>query len=141
MRTIISLLVLMLLAAGGVYVYINYYQTGLLNQGIELLKPTNKEIKNYLPLGYNLNLPVRILPGFRLGVYADLGGAKPRVLALDPGGVIVASLTGDGRVVALRDKDGDGISDETTDILKGLNRPHGIIFNSGYLYVAESDKV
>ena len=67
-----------------------------------------------------------------------------RVLALDPGGNLLVSLTSQGRVVALPDKNGDGVADTVVTVLDGLNQPHGLAFGPGEktrLYVAETGRV
>ena len=67
-----------------------------------------------------------------------------RVLALDPDGNLLVSLTHQGKVVALPDKDGDGVADAVVTVLEGLNKPHGLAFGPGNkprLYVAETDRV
>ena len=48
-------------------------------------------------------LPLKLPPGFAISIFAkELPGA--RVLALDPNGTLLVSLTSQGRVVALPDK-------------------------------------
>jgi glucose/arabinose dehydrogenase len=87
--------------------------------------------------------PLKLPPGFALAIFArDLKGA--RVLALDPGGTLLVSLTSQGRVVALPDKNGDGVADTVVTLLHGLNHPHGLAFGfeeNPRLYVAETDQV
>ena len=52
-------------------------------------------------------IPLKLPKGFTISVFAaHVPGA--RVLALDPGGTLLVSLTSQGRVVALPDKNGDG---------------------------------
>ena len=87
--------------------------------------------------------PLKLPPGFSIGIFArGLPGA--RVLALDPGGHLLVSLTSQGRVVALPDKNGDGVADAVVTVLDGLNQPHGLAFEPGEeprLYVAETGQV
>jgi glucose/arabinose dehydrogenase len=87
--------------------------------------------------------PLKLPPGFAIAIFArDLKGA--RVLALDPGGNLLVSLTSQGKVVALPDKNGDGVADSVVTVLEGLNRPHGLAFGPGdepRLYVAETHQV
>jgi glucose/arabinose dehydrogenase len=87
--------------------------------------------------------PLKLPPGFSIGIFArGLPGA--RVLALDPGGHLLVSLTSQGRVVALPDKNGDGVADGVVTVLDGLNQPHGLAFEPGKeprLFVAETDQV
>jgi glucose/arabinose dehydrogenase len=91
------------------------------------------------PGNLSLNLP----PGFAIQIFAKNLG-NPRVLSLDPFGNLLAAITGEGKVVALRDEDGDGRSDETITVISGLNRPHGLAWRceaACQLYIAETDKV
>jgi glucose/arabinose dehydrogenase len=87
--------------------------------------------------------PLKLPPGFTLSLFArDLKGA--RVLALDPEGNLLVSLTSQGRVVALPDHNGDGVADTAVTVLEGLNKPHGLAFGPGEtprLYVAETHQV
>ena len=57
--------------------------------------------------------------------------ADPRVLCLDPDGNLLVSLTHQGKVVALPDKDGNGVADAVVTVLEGLNQPHGLAFGPG----------
>jgi glucose/arabinose dehydrogenase len=89
------------------------------------------------------SLPLKLPPGFAVSVFAEnLPGA--RVLALDPNGNLLVSLTSQGKVVALPDANGDGVADAVVTVLDGLNKPHGLAFgpeeNPG-LYVAETGRV
>ena len=88
-------------------------------------------------------LPLKLPPGFAITIFArEVKGA--RVLALDPAGNLLVSLTSQGRVVALPDKNGDGVADAVVTVLDGLNKPHGLAFGPGEkprLYVAETDQV
>ena len=87
--------------------------------------------------------PLKLPPGFSIGIFArGLPGA--RVLALDPGGNLLVSLTSQGRVVALPDKNDAGVADAVVTVLDGLNQPHGLAFGPGEkprLFVAETGRV
>jgi len=107
---------------------------------VSLVKPPSEDITERLPQGSNLDSPLSIPEGFRLAVYANLE-ASPRVLAIDPNGVVLVSIPGDGKVVALPDRNKDGISDSIKDVISGLDDPHGIEFFEGKLYVAETGEV
>lgn len=81
--------------------------------------------------------------GFTAYVYAgNVGGA--RVLARDPRAGLIASLTSEGEVVALLDRDGNGKAEEPVVLLNNLNNPHGLALRCTEqceLYVAEEDGV
>jgi glucose/arabinose dehydrogenase len=46
-----------------------------------------------------------------------------------------------GQVVRLPDRNHDGLSDGVEIVASGINRPHGIEFFNGYLYIASGDRV
>ena len=79
-------------------------------------------------------------PGFHISVFAaEVNGA--RMLVFSPGGVLLASESGEGKVVALPDPKHAGKAARTVAVLAGLNEPHGLAFYEGKLYVAENDNV
>lgn len=82
-----------------------------------------------------------VLPkGFSISVFAkSLGPA--RVMIQDPAGNLLVSITKEGKVLVLPDRDGDGVADRVSTVIDGLNRPHGLLFFEEKLYVAESDQV
>ncbi len=83
-----------------------------------------------------LNLPA----GFKIELFADTGG-KPRLLVFSPGGVLLASLMNDGKVVAFPDPRHTGHAERNVTVLEELNAPHGMGFHEGKLYVAETNRV
>ena len=102
--------------------------------------PTLQELRDP-SLPFSLWLP----PGFRISLYAD-GLEEVRSVVFSPEGVPHVTVMNRrereaGRVLALPDDDGDGRADRTVVVLDGLDRPHGIAFHGGFLYVAEPDTV
>lgn len=85
-------------------------------------------------------LPLTIPPGIAVSYFANNLSA-PRVLAWDPQGVLLASIPSQSKVVALPDADNDGAADNTVTVVDGLTLPHGIAFQDGLLYVAETNQV
>ncbi len=83
---------------------------------------------------------LKLPDGFSILVYADRLNS-PRLMAYSPEGVLHVTETGSGRVIALPDKDSDGAADERKTVARGLDRPHGIAFYNGYVYIAESGKI
>jgi glucose/arabinose dehydrogenase len=78
--------------------------------------------------------------GFHISVFAEeIDGA--RMLVFAPGGVLLVSESGEGKVVALPDPNHAGKAQRTVTVLSGLNEPHGLAFYEGKLYVAENDKL
>lgn len=102
--------------------------------------PKKSPAKTAVPAVNDTGLPLVIPAGFRVQTFAT-GLAGPRMLAFDPAGVLVTTLTSDGKVVAMPDADGNGQADRSVVLVEGLNRPHGLAFHRGYMYVAENDRV
>ena len=93
---------------------------------------------------------IQLPPGFKIDVYAqNLGSsslsypgpnAAPRMLLLKDG-ILYVSLTRQGKVVALPDRDSDNKADETIVFIDGFNNPHGLDFYDGWFYIAEEDRL
>jgi len=79
-------------------------------------------------------------PGFHISVFAE-NVDSARLMIFSPGGVLLVSESGEGKVVALPDPKHAGKAARTVTVLDGLNEPHGLAFYEGKLYVAENDKV
>lgn len=96
-----------------------------------------KDIRN--PFKNPLVLP----PEFSVSVFAD-GLGNPRDLSYDPAGNIIVSVPNEGKVLALTDKNGDGIAEKTV-VIRGLRNPHGLATRcASYgcsLYIAEEHRV
>lgn len=91
------------------------------------------------PLGFTMP------DGFTAHIFA-FNVKGPRVLTRDPAGVLVVSLTSEGAVVALPDRNNDKLADGKTYIVDGLTKPHGILFicpqrEDCKLYIAEEHQV
>lgn len=84
----------------------------------------------------DLNVPA----GFTISVFAaDVPNA--RQMALGPKGVVfVGSMTA-GKVYAVVDKDGDHRADAVHVLASGLERPSGLAYRDGSLYVAAVSRV
>lgn len=110
-----------------------YYLFGLYKSvGPALLPPVENTT--------GLNLPA----GFKIFIFAkDL--VNPRVMIHDPRGNMLVSITSEGKVAALPDKNSDGKADETITVIDGLNNPHGLAMKCPggkcQLYIAESNQV
>src|ERR1700740_3232232 len=62
--------------------------------------------------------------GFHIAVFAEVDG--PRMLTCSPGGVLLVSEPGEGKVVALPDAKHTGKAERAVTVLDGLNEPHGL---------------
>jgi glucose/arabinose dehydrogenase len=83
---------------------------------------------------------LKLPEGFHISVFAN-NIDSARMPTLSPGGVLLVSEMGEGKVVALPDPKHTGEAARVVNVLSGLNEPHGIAFYEGKLYVAENDKV
>ncbi len=94
-----------------------------------------------LPVGGPIDLSrVRLPAGFRISLFAsELPGA--RLMAFSPSGVLVVSLTEEGRVMALADPERTGRASHRYALLEGVDSPHGLAFRGRDLYVAETGRV
>lgn len=105
-----------------------------------LVPESNGADKSPQAVGFPLKLP----PGFAVSLFAQ-GLGNPRVLLQDPGGTLIASIPGQGKVVALPDKNKDGVADSVVTVAQGLNRPHGMVFrregDKNKLYIAEVEQL
>lgn len=72
-------------------------------------------------------------PEFKMEIFAQ-GLGTPRDLEFSPGGVLLVSIPSQGKVLAIRDG-------STKEILGNLERPHGLAFYKGKLFVAEETRI
>lgn len=73
-------------------------------------------------------------PGFRANVFAA-GLSGPRFLQFGPEGDLYVADRLKDRIVALRDADGDGVSDETRVFAGSVTAPHSLVFREGAWFV------
>jgi len=129
----------------------NFYWRHLRGLGPAVKTPP-QDIARLLPPASNragkspqaVPFPLKLPPGFAISIFAQ-GLGSPRVLAQDPGGTLLASIPAQGRVVALPDKNQDGVADGVVTVAQGLDRPHGMIFRrengKTRLYLAEVEQL
>jgi len=86
-----------------------------------------------------LNSRLTLPSGFSISEYAKVPGV--RFMAVAPDGAVYASRPGAGEVVRLVDADRNGEAESQTVAVSGLNRPHGLAFHGGYLFIANTDGV
>lgn len=84
---------------------------------------------------------LRAPPGFDVSVFAAGLAGRARLMALSPAGDIYISLSEGGKILALPDRNGDGIADRHITFAQGLNKPHGLTFRDTELIVAETGRL
>lgn len=109
---------------------------------IEKAKAPDSDISE--PSENTTGIPLKLPPGFSISIFAkDVG--SPRVLAWGPEGALFASATSQGKIFALRDRDGDGRAEDVRIVAEKLNKPHGITFRCESerckMYIAEEGAV
>ena len=102
-------------------------------QRVEIEVP--EKYRGDVPGGLSVNLP----PGFHARLFAVVQGG-PRDMQFSPEGVLHA-VTRRGQVMALPDRDGDGVADEETVVLGGLRTCDGLAFYKGDMYIGEEHQV
>ncbi len=85
-------------------------------------------------------IPFSLPNGYIVHVFArDLG--NPRSLLFTPEGTLLVSNPTQNSVVALPDKNRDGIADENKTVITSENHVHGLAMHNGELFVANVDSV
>jgi glucose/arabinose dehydrogenase len=78
--------------------------------------------------------------GFKVSLFAS-GFKEPRYLAVAPDGDVFLADSTPGEVFVLDDPGRGSPSDRRTVFANGLDRPFGIAFHEGYVYVADTNEV
>lgn len=83
---------------------------------------------------------VFVRAGFRLTV-AQADVRAPRFMCLAPDGTLYVSETGQGRIRACRDADGDGYYEETATFVDGYPTVHAMVWHDGWLWFTQSGAI
>ncbi len=92
---------------------------------------------SHLPDDLSLNLP----PGFSARVFADFDFVQPRFMAFDDEGVLHLSDMRAEQIVALPDRDGDGVADEKIVVAQNFDRAHSLAFYQGDMFVGDRGRI
>ncbi|PJE75977.1 oxidoreductase [Candidatus Uhrbacteria bacterium CG10_big_fil_rev_8_21_14_0_10_48_11] len=126
-----------LLVGGGGYLCVTYFPALK-----PVVLPPPEDITTLLKDSNTTNFPLQLPPGFAISIYAkDLG--KPRELTFGPSGLLV-SVPSEGKILSLKDVDGDGVAETVTAIASNLDTPNGLAtrcIGPCKLYVAERTAV
>ncbi len=82
----------------------------------------------------------QVPPGFHAALFAG-GLSHARWLAVAQNGNVFLAEPDAGKVTLLRDERGEGKASLVTTFAQGFDRPHGMAFHGGYLYVADVRRV
>ncbi|NKB66550.1 MAG: T9SS type A sorting domain-containing protein [Candidatus Latescibacteria bacterium] len=94
------------------------------------------QLAGSVPEGLTLNVP----PGFAVSVFAA-GFERPRFMAFDANGVLHVADMNAGQIIALPDRDGDGVADERIVAASGFAEVHSMAFYRGEMYVADTAEI
>lgn len=85
----------------------------------------------------------RLLEAFadiKVQLFSRLPGPA-RMMVFDPAGNLYVSIPKLGAIYLLRDTDNDGFAEQPILYHVGLDRPHGLVWSDGNLYVAETEQL
>lgn len=82
--------------------------------------------------------PLKVPDRFKIEIVVE-GLSNPRDLEFSPAGTLLVSIPAEGKVVALLEKNPNGYQQK--DVIADLNKPHGLAFFEGKLYIAEETRV
>lgn len=91
------------------------------------------------PLAPTYESRLRAPPDVQVTKFASVSSA--RGLALGPDGSVYVSQSSRNQITRLVDANGDGVPEQQTVVLQGLNQPHGMAFRDGWMYVANTNAV
>ncbi|MBT5373692.1 MAG: sorbosone dehydrogenase [Rhodospirillaceae bacterium] len=86
------------------------------------------------------NTQLKAPEGFAVNLFAD-GLEDARWLAVAPNGDVFLAQSDLGRITLLRDTNDDGRADFVGVYGDEFDRPHGLAFNDGWLYIADTRRV
>jgi glucose/arabinose dehydrogenase len=78
--------------------------------------------------------------GFSVDLFAA-GLRNPRFMAVSPEGVLYVSNMSAGQILALPDRDEDGVADEMIVVAQGFSEANSLAFYKGDLYVGDTHQV
>lgn len=83
----------------------------------------------------------KVPDGYRVELFAE-GIPQARVMRFSPDGSLLVSQPRKGQILhVLADRDGDGRSDGQQVLVSDLDRPHGLDFRDGFLFIGETGAI
>lgn len=77
---------------------------------------------------------IRVPPGFAVNLFAR-GLNGPRFISFGPDGALYVAERGADRIVALADRNGDGVAEPARVFAERIDKPHSLVFHRGAWYV------
>jgi len=87
------------------------------------------------------NLSLSVPPGYLVKIFHTGGLSKPRFFAWSPDSVLHVANKNSGEIIALPDKNHDGVADTAIVVASGFSKSHDVKFYNGAMYVAEETRV
>jgi glucose/arabinose dehydrogenase len=82
---------------------------------------------------------IKLPPGFKISIFAEM--PKPRQIEVGkPNGVVFVGSR-HGHVYSMVDSNRDGVADEISERVSGLNVPNGIAMQDSIIYIGMQDKI
>lgn len=102
---------------------------------VHLIVPA--KFKGLVPDDHILNVP----EGYRASVFYAGRLDKPRFFAWGPDSILYVANKNSGEIIALPDRNRDGIADTAIVAATGFHKSHDVVFYKGAMYVAEERRV
>ncbi len=83
---------------------------------------------------------LEVFADVKIQLYAHLPGV-PGMMTVDPDGHLYVTMPALGAVYRLTDENSDGFADQSSLFYVGLDRPSGIVWSEGKLYVAQPEQL
>lgn len=83
---------------------------------------------------------LKLPKGFSISIYADKV-ENAREMAVSPSGIVYVGSRKPDKVYALIDENKDGVADKIVTVAEGLDKPNGVAFLNGDLYVGEISRI
>jgi glucose/arabinose dehydrogenase len=96
-----------------------------------------EKFKGLVAEGHNLNIP----RGYQANVFYAGRLGKPRFFTWGPDSVLYVANKNSGEIIALPDKNRDGVADTAIVAASGFQKSHDVVFYNGAMYVAEERRV
>lgn len=138
---ILGIFFLLAAVAYGVKTYIGDIRPAVLPSSGSIVQKFEESKNQNSAAGEIVTIPLQVSKGYKVGLFGKNLG-KARGMAFSPEGVLlVSNMSGRGKIMAMPDKNNDGIADSYETVAEGLNNTHGFAFYGGKLFITEETAV